>query len=73
MTSTAAAEVPLPGVRGLVFLGFPLHASGRPGSQRAAHLRGDGFGQPAVDRLRGVERREERGAALRCKGLEGGM
>jgi predicted alpha/beta-hydrolase family hydrolase len=39
MTSTAAAENPLPGVRGLVFLGFPLHASGRPGSERAAHLR----------------------------------
>ena len=39
MTSTAAAQSPLPGVRGLVFLGFPLHASGRPGSERAAHLR----------------------------------
>jgi predicted alpha/beta-hydrolase family hydrolase len=39
MTSTAAAASPLPGVRGLVFLGFPLHASGRPGSERAAHLR----------------------------------
>jgi predicted alpha/beta-hydrolase family hydrolase len=25
-------------VRGLVFLGFPLHAAGRPGSERAAHL-----------------------------------
>ena len=39
MTSTAAAQSPLPGVRGLVFLGFPLHASGRPASERAAHLR----------------------------------
>lgn len=39
MTSTAAAQNPLPGVRGLVFLGFPLHASGRPGSERATHLR----------------------------------
>ncbi|HVH17260.1 MAG TPA: alpha/beta family hydrolase [Myxococcota bacterium] len=38
MTSTAAAQTPLPGVRGLVFLGFPLHASGRPGSERATHL-----------------------------------
>jgi predicted alpha/beta-hydrolase family hydrolase len=28
----------MPGVRGLVFLGFPLHAAGRPGSERAAHL-----------------------------------
>jgi hypothetical protein len=38
MTSTAAAQEPLPGVRGLVFLGFPLHAAGRPGTERAAHL-----------------------------------
>jgi hypothetical protein len=38
MTSTAAAQAPLPGVRGLVFLGFPLHASGEPGSARGAHL-----------------------------------
>lgn len=39
MTSTAAAQAPLPGVRGLVFLGFPLHAAGRPGAERGAHLR----------------------------------
>ena len=38
MTSTAQAESPLEGVRGLVFLGFPLHAPGRPGTERAAHL-----------------------------------
>ncbi len=38
MTSTAAAEAPLPGVRGLVFFGFPLHAPGRPSTDRAAHL-----------------------------------
>ena len=38
MTSTAAAESELPGVRGLVFFGFPLHAPGRPGRERAAHL-----------------------------------
>ena len=38
MTSTAAAESPLQGVRGIVFLGFPLHPPGRPGSARAAHL-----------------------------------
>jgi predicted alpha/beta-hydrolase family hydrolase len=38
MTSTAQAEAPLPGVRGLVFLGFPLHAPGRPGDARAEHL-----------------------------------
>jgi predicted alpha/beta-hydrolase family hydrolase len=39
MTSTAAAQAPLEGVRGLVFLGFPLHASGNPGAERGAHLR----------------------------------
>jgi len=38
MTSTAQAESPLPGVRGLVFLGFPLHAPKRPSSERSAHL-----------------------------------
>jgi predicted alpha/beta-hydrolase family hydrolase len=39
MTSTAAAEAPLPGVRGLVFLGFPLHAPGKPSPRRGEHLR----------------------------------
>jgi predicted alpha/beta-hydrolase family hydrolase len=38
MTSLAAAEGQLPGVRGLVFVGFPLHPAGRPGTERAAHL-----------------------------------
>src|SRR5437773_7790822 len=38
MTSTAQAEEPLPGVRGLVFLGFPLRPPGRAGDQRAEHL-----------------------------------
>lgn len=38
MTSQAQAESPLPGVRGLAFLGFPLHAAGRPSDERAAHL-----------------------------------
>jgi len=28
----------LPGVRGLVFLGFPLHPAGRPSQDRAKHL-----------------------------------
>jgi len=36
--STAQAEAPLPGVRGLVFLGFPLHPPGRTGDSRAEHL-----------------------------------
>lgn len=38
MTSQAQAKTPLPGVRGLVFFGFPLHAAGKPSSERAAHL-----------------------------------
>jgi uncharacterized protein len=38
MTSAAQAEEPLPGVRGLVFLGFPLHPPGRPDDKRAGHL-----------------------------------
>ena len=38
MTSAAQANEPLPGVRGLVFLGFPLHPPGRPGTARAEHL-----------------------------------
>lgn len=38
MTSAAAAAMPLPGVRGLVFLGFPLHPPGQPGTSRADHL-----------------------------------
>ena len=38
MTSQAQAASPLPGVRGLAFLGFPLHASGKPSDERAAHL-----------------------------------
>src|SRR5437764_10145497 len=39
MTSQAQAESALPGVRGLAFLGFPLHPAGQPGVERAAHLR----------------------------------
>ena len=38
MTSQAQAASPLPGVRGLVFLGFPLHPPGHPSDERGAHL-----------------------------------
>jgi predicted alpha/beta-hydrolase family hydrolase len=38
MTSQAQAAEPLPGVRGLVFVGFPLHAAGKPSVDRATHL-----------------------------------
>ncbi len=39
MTSQAQALEPLPNVLGLAFVGFPLHPAGRPGVERAAHLR----------------------------------
>ena len=38
MTSQAQATAPLEGVRGLAFLGFPLHPAGKPSSDRARHL-----------------------------------
>ena len=38
MTSQAQAAAPLPGVRGLLFLGFPLHPAGKPSAVRADHL-----------------------------------
>lgn len=38
MTSQAQAKAPLPGVKGLAFLGFPLHAAKKPSAERAGHL-----------------------------------
>lgn len=38
MTSQAQAASPLPGVRGLAFIGFPLHPAGKPSDERADHL-----------------------------------
>ena len=38
MTSQAQAAAALPGVRGLAFLGFPLHPAGRPSDERGNHL-----------------------------------
>jgi uncharacterized protein len=38
MSSQAQAAEPLPGVQGLVFLGFPLHPPGQPSEERAKHL-----------------------------------
>jgi predicted alpha/beta-hydrolase family hydrolase len=38
MTSLAASETPLAGVRGIAFVGFPLHPAGAPSTTRAAHL-----------------------------------
>ena len=40
MASTTAAESPLEGVRGLIFVGFPLHAAGKPSDHRGEHLEG---------------------------------
>ena len=39
MTSQAQAIGPLPGVKGLAFIGFPLHPAGKPSAERAEHLR----------------------------------
>ena len=38
MTSQAQSLDPLPGVRGLAFLGFPLHPADKSGIERAEHL-----------------------------------
>src|SRR4029078_1467301 len=38
MTSQAHAASPLPLVRGIAFLGFPLHPAGKPSDERAKHL-----------------------------------
>ena len=38
MSSMAAAAAPIEHVRGLVFFAFPLHPSGKPSTDRAAHL-----------------------------------
>lgn len=38
MSSQAQAKTPLPDVKGLAFLGFPLHADKKPSTQRAEHL-----------------------------------
>ncbi len=38
MTSLEASDEPLPGVRGIVFFGFPLHAPSRSAGTRGAHL-----------------------------------
>lgn len=40
MSTQAQAAEPLPGLTGLVLLGFPLHPAGKPSTERAAHLAG---------------------------------
>lgn len=46
MTSNAVAKLPIEGLRGLVFLGFPLHPAKQPGITRAEHL--DRVGLPML-------------------------
>lgn len=38
ITSMAASQAALPGVRGLIFFGFPLHPAGKPATERGDHL-----------------------------------
>ena len=38
MTSTAQSELPIDGVKGLIFFSFPLHPAGEPATKRAEHL-----------------------------------
>ena len=38
MTSMASAGESLDGVKGIVFVGFPLHPAGQPSTERAVHL-----------------------------------
>jgi hypothetical protein len=80
ITSLAAAEEGLPSVRGLVFFGFPLHASGRPSTERAESLQAvevpmlflQGTRDPLAElgRMRGVCRRLGARATLHV--VEGG-
>jgi predicted alpha/beta-hydrolase family hydrolase len=62
MTSQAQAKIPLQGVRGLAFLGFPLHPAESPSQDRAEHLFDVQipmlFLQGARDRLASLEQLE---------------
>ncbi len=59
MTSQAQAIEPLTGVKGLAFVGFPLHPAGKPAVDRADHLKQVGipmlFLQGTRDELAGVD------------------
>ncbi|HEX2691936.1 MAG TPA: alpha/beta family hydrolase [Kofleriaceae bacterium] len=60
MTSRAHAAAPLAGVRGLIFVGFPLHPPDKPSIERAEHLASAGgpllFLQGDRDELAGLDR-----------------
>lgn len=81
MTSLAAAsDGGLPGLRGIVFFGFPLHAAGKSGSERADHLKDVGlpmlFLQGTRDKLAELSRLEpvcaELGTSATLHVVEGG-
>ena len=80
MASLAAARESLPGVCGLVFVGFPLHPAGKPGTERAEHLKDVGrpmlFLQGTRDRLAGLDLLRpvirELGASAHLHVVEGG-
>ncbi len=38
MTSMVASKAPLENVKGIVFIGFPLHPPGKPSTERSEHL-----------------------------------
>jgi len=63
MTSRAHAATPLAGVRGVIFLGFPLHPPDKPGIERAAHLASASgpllFVQGDRDELAGLRRLQQ--------------
>lgn len=70
MTSMAAAEQTLPGVRGLIFFGFPLHGVGKaPSTDRGIHLAAVGlpmlFLQGTRDRLADLDLLRPLAAELR--------
>jgi predicted alpha/beta-hydrolase family hydrolase len=79
MTSLAAAQAPLPGVRGLAFFGFPLHPAGKPATERGEHLAQVGvpmlFLQGTRDKLADLELLrpvcEELGSAASLYTVEG--
>ncbi len=81
MTSTAASQEALTGVKGLVFFGFPLHAPGKPSSERGEHLfkiplpmlflqgTRDTLAEPAL--MRPLCARLQRGRPVRLQVIEG--
>jgi len=70
MTSLLASEEDLPGVAGLVFVGFPLHPAGQPGSERGRHLAKVGLPMLFLQGTRDALAEKKRMRAL-CRRLGG--